>query len=112
MKNAGYESIAYYQYGVSKYNYFLFGWAGHTNDGKKVYDDALVLWDKMVLWQNLSKIIKTFNTYVKGKMKTLEEKEIDSMVQTSTYIAGKFCYNLKPNISIVPFIYFTFNQQL
>ena len=45
--NAGYRNVAGYQYGWSKHNTSLFGWAGHTKDGKKLYEDPSILHSRL-----------------------------------------------------------------
>ena len=56
LEEAGYTKIAKYQQGEGKYKDSIYGWAGHTKDGRSKYSDASILQKKITLWKKLSDI--------------------------------------------------------
>ena len=102
LENAGYGNYMDYQHGYSIYNYSLFGWAGHTKDGNKLYDNALILQEKMILWRNLSDIVISVTMLENDVFhRKATAEDIDDMVQTSRAFFSNYCFILKPSTNFV-----------
>ena len=109
-ENAGYNNSAWYQFGWSAFNRSLFGWSGHTVDGKKLYEDPSILQRRLTLWKNLSEFISSFN--INGEYKRFDS--INAMVEVCRPFHDKWCFSLLPNIfsfSCSPF-YLGFHQNI
>ena len=103
LQEAGYQDYVYYQYGQSKYNSSLFGWAGHTKDGNSKYADVGLLQKRLIMFSNLSDIVQSFIHVGYSQWDTITDKEkLNSLVETSRYYFSQFCFTLKPNIKVVP----------
>ena len=102
MQAAGYTDYGYYHYGISKYNGSMFGWAGHTKDGNKIFADALALKHNLTLWRNLSDIVSGIMFLRNGKWESTKDiSEINALSKQSRAFFTKYCFSL--NSSMIPF---------
>ena len=96
---AGYENELSYISGMSRYNSSVFGWGGHTADGKYMHTNISVLWGKLLIWNELSDVVSFFVIAKKFSYEIVSDKmTINSMVETVRYFFGVFCFTLKPNL--------------
>ena len=114
VENAGYKTFGFYQFGQSKHNASLIGWAGHTVDGKKLFDDSSVLQGRLALWKNLSEIIAKFLFVENGEYNIKNKSVVDSMVEFIRPYHDKCCFILYPNIISSRFsaLYLSFHKSI
>jgi hypothetical protein len=109
LQAAGYLDYGYYHYGMSRYNDSMFGWAGHTRDGNKMFADALALKHNLTLWRNLSDIVRAIMFIRNGKWENIRDiHKINALTKESRAYFTKYCFSLHSkmipfsNIVIIP----------
>ena len=87
---------------MSKHNRSLFGWAGHTSDGNKIFDDALSLKHNLTVWRNLSDIVSAIMFLRNGKWESIKDiRDINALTKDSRAYFTKYCFYL--NSAMIPF---------
>ena len=97
LRSAGYSDEMFYTFGKSRYNTTHFGWGGHTEDGKFMYENISVLRAKLPIWKDLSDVVSYFVVRKNTSYEKITDKmEINSMVASARQFYAKYCFTLKP----------------
>ena len=98
LSNAGYLDETNYSYGQSIYNRSLFGWNGHTKEGRNMPTNISDFNEKLSIWKKLSDIVQMFIILKESSIESLTgKKEINSLVESARVFYAEYCFTLKPN---------------
>ena len=85
------------------YNSSMFGWAGHTSDGNKMFSDALALKHNLTLWKSLSDVVSILSFVRNGKWEFVRDiHEINALTKESRTYPTKYCFSLYSS-EMIPF---------
>ena len=89
--SAGFASLL----GNDKYNNSMVGWGGHTEEGKSRYQDAAVLFKKIMVYHDLSDFATQILFYQKDEWENVgTKKDIDAIVKTKKLFGEMYCFTL------------------